>query len=95
MAGRNFSDPKDGYAKYLEIQSFIDAHIHVEMCRNIDGFRLSTFYHKDRDGKINMGPVWDYNLSLGNTTMREGYRSEGWYSEYHQPGRLQLLHTPV
>ena len=61
------------------------------MCRNIDGFRLSTYFHKDREGKIVMGPVWDYNLSLGNTTMRGGEYPEGWYSESISPQDFTYL----
>ncbi|NCF93401.1 MAG: hypothetical protein GWQ05_20965 [Verrucomicrobiaceae bacterium] len=79
LYSRDFKDPDKGYAAYIDVDSFIDVHLHVEICRNIDGIRLSTYYHKDREGKINMGPVWDYNLSLGNTTMREGQYPDGWY----------------
>ena len=78
---RDFADPDAGYAAFIDVPSFIDVHIHVEICRNIDGFRLSTYYHKDRGGKIVMGPVWDYNFSLGNATMLHGQYAEGWYHE--------------
>ena len=94
LYGREFTDPDKGYAAYIDVDSFIDLHLHVEICRNIDGIRLSTYYHKDREGKIHMGPVWDYNLSLGNTTMREGQYPDGWYHdtiydrEYTYFGRL-------
>ncbi len=81
LYGRDFRDPEKGYAAFIDVASFIDVHLHVEICRNIDGIRLSTYYHKDREGKIHMGPVWDYNLSLGNTTMRDGQFPEGWYHE--------------
>ncbi len=79
LYGPAFRHPDSGYASFIDVPSFIDVHIHVEICRNIDGFRLSTYYHKDREGKIVMGPVWDYNLSLGNTTMRGGEYPNGWY----------------
>ena len=38
----------------------------VEITRNVDGYVLSTYFYKDRGGKITMVPVWDYNGSLGN-----------------------------
>lgn len=79
LYGDGFADSESGYAAFINVPSFIDVHVHVEICRNIDGFRLSTYYHKDRGGKISMGPVWDYNLSLGNATMRDGQFPEGWY----------------
>jgi hypothetical protein len=28
---------------------------------------------KDRDGKLHMGPVWDYNLSLGTADYLDGW----------------------
>ena len=92
LGGGNFADPDEGYAKYLDVDSFIDNHILVEMTKNIDGYRLSAFYYKDRDklddqgnliepGKIKVGPIWDYNLSLGNANYLAGWLSSGWYHE--------------
>ena len=79
LYGSNFTDPVSGYAKYIDVDSFIDHHIIVELTKNIDGFRLSTYMFKDRGGKINMGPVWDYNLSLGNADYLQGWLPAGWY----------------
>jgi hypothetical protein len=79
LYGSNFTDPVNGYAKYIDVDSFIDHHIIVELTKNIDGFRLSTYMFKDRSGKLNMGPVWDYNLSLGNANYLQGWIPTGWY----------------
>ena len=49
------------------------------MAKNIDGFRLSTYYYKDENGKITMGPIWDYNLSMGNANYNDGQNATGWY----------------
>jgi len=84
LYGSNFMDPVNGYAKYIDVDSFIDHHFIVEITKNIDGFRLSTYMFKDRGGKINMGPVWDYNLSLGNADYLQGWIPSGWY--YSQLG---------
>jgi hypothetical protein len=43
-----------------------------EFCRNIDGYRLSSFYHKDKNGKLCAGPIWDFNLTFG----------KAWYASY-------------
>lgn len=94
LYGANFRDPVNGYRKYIDTKSFIDHHIMVEMTKNIDGFRLSTFMYKDRGGKLNMGPVWDYNLSLGNADYLQGGIPQGWYytqlsaGDYPWYGRL-------
>ena len=58
LYGANFRDPVGGYATFIDVDSFIDHHIIVEMTKNIDGFRISTFMYKDRNGKLCMGPVW-------------------------------------
>ncbi len=79
LYGANFADPVNGYAKYIDVDSFIDHHIMVEMTKNIDGFRLSTFMYKDRGGKLVMGPIWDYNLSMGNANYLNGDVPSGWY----------------
>jgi len=79
LYGSSFADPDIGYAEYIDVGSFIDSHILVELTKNIDGFRLSTYMHKDRNGKLVMGPAWDYNLSLGNADYLTGWLATGWY----------------
>ena len=79
LYGGNFRDPEAGYAPFIDVQSFIDHHIMVELTKNIDGYRLSTFMYKPRGGKLTMGPIWDYNLSLGNANYLNGGNPVGWY----------------
>jgi hypothetical protein len=99
LNGPNFADPVNGYAKYIDVDSFIDHHIVVELLKNIDGFRISTYYSKDRNGKIKMGPVWDYNLSLGNANYNNGWIPTGWYSDllndYDYPFFRRLFQDPA
>ena len=79
LHGQNSADPDVGYAKYIDVPSFIDTHILVEITKNIDGYRLSNYMHKDRNGKMVLGPAWDYNLSLGNADYLDGWKPDGWY----------------
>ena len=84
LAGSNFMDPEIGYTTYIDENSFIDLYLINEFSRNIDGYRLSTYFHKQKDsdgGKIVMGPWWDYNLSFGNADYCDGWISEGWEVE--------------
>lgn len=81
LFGEQFRNPDIGYEKYIDTDSFIDHFLHTELLKEIDGFRLSTFMYKDRDGKLIMGPVWDYNLSLGIGNYLEGWIPRGWYHE--------------
>jgi hypothetical protein len=69
LNGQNFADPVNGYAKYIDVPSFIDYMIVTELTKNIDGYRLSFYMHKDKNsksGKLVAGPIWDYNLGYGN-----------------------------
>lgn len=82
----DFSDidaPRD-YEKYIDVSSFVDYLILNELAKNADAYRISTFMHKDRGGKLKMGPIWDFNLSQGNDF--GGYRQqpELWIHEYNQ-----------
>src|SRR5206468_7437673 len=79
LAGADFRNPTNGYASMIDVDSFIDQHIIVEATKNIDGFRFSTFFSKDRGGKIRMEPIWDWNLSLGNARGKQGDLTEHWY----------------
>jgi hypothetical protein len=80
LYGPTFADPVNGYAAFIDVDAFIDHHWIVEMTKNIDGFRLSTFMFKDRLAKVHMGPAWDYNLTLGNANYLEGWLAAGWYA---------------
>ena len=79
LYGEHFTDPKTGYAAYIDADSFIDHHLLVEVTKNIDGFRFSTFYYKDRGDKLKMGPIWDWNLSFGNANGKQGWKTDYWY----------------
>lgn len=76
----NYQDSVSGYRQYIDLESFVDYFIINELSKNIDAYRLSTYMHKDRDdidGRLKMGPVWDYNLAYGGADYNEGYISEG------------------
>jgi hypothetical protein len=78
LYGPDFMDPTKGYRAFIDPDSFIDHHLLVEATKNVDGFRFSTFFYKDRGGRINMGPAWDWNLSFGNASGKQGYMPEHW-----------------
>ncbi len=79
LYGPHFADPANGYAAFIDADSFIDQHLLIEVTKNIDGFRFSTFFYKERGGKIKMGPAWDWNLSFGNANGKQGEMPEYWY----------------
>ncbi|MDE0636053.1 MAG: CotH kinase family protein [Candidatus Poribacteria bacterium] len=78
LAGPKFKDPKYGYTKYIDVDSFIDHFIINELFKNTDGFRLSAYMYKDKGGKLTAGPVWDFNFSMGNTVFHNGWETDSW-----------------
>ena len=94
LFGPDFNDPEAGYTNYLDIPSFIDYHLIQELLRNIDGFKKSTFFYKDRGGKLIMGPMWDMNLALGNAYYQEGWNPVGWqHATLSQPEYMYGWYT--
>ncbi|PJB14215.1 MAG: spore coat protein CotH [Flavobacteriales bacterium CG_4_9_14_3_um_filter_32_8] len=86
LNGPNFKDTLLGYRNYIDVLSFIDFFIINELTRNVDGYRLSTFLYKDKDskgGKINMGPLWDFNLAFGNANYCDGSFINGWAVDFN------------
>ena len=83
----NFKDPVEGYRKYIDAKSFIDFFIANELSYNVDGYRLSVFLHKEKDsdgGKLKMGPIWDFNLSIGNGWDCFVQNQEGFMYNYNE-----------
>lgn len=84
MYSSNYNDPKTGYPKWINVDSFVDFFIISEVSKNVDCYRLSTFMYKDRDSKdplLYMGPIWDYNLAFGLADYYDGEDTDGWMLE--------------
>ncbi|MCB0622841.1 MAG: CotH kinase family protein, partial [Saprospiraceae bacterium] len=77
----DFDTPERSYTDYAELSSFVDFFLINEICRNVDGYRLSTYLYKDRGGKLNMGPIWDLNIGF-DTGDRVPW--DGWVIHYNQ-----------
>lgn len=69
LHGSDFADPDRGFRKYADEQSFVYYFLLSEVARSTDAYSFSTYMYKNRDskgGKLIMGPLWDYNSSMGN-----------------------------
>jgi hypothetical protein len=74
----------NGYPAVIDIPSFIDFMIVNEFAANPDAYQYSTYFHKDRNGKLRAGPVWDLDLSFGNDLFQwdlDRSRTDLWYFE--------------
>lgn len=91
LAGDNFFDPVLGYKSYIDMQSFVDYYLMNELSKNVDAYRISSYFHKDKDKKdkvspIKAGPVWDYNLAFGNADYHDASTIPGWRSDHPGDG---------
>ncbi|MFT7336539.1 MAG: hypothetical protein ACI9M1_002498 [Porticoccaceae bacterium] len=83
------SEITNGYPSLIDVPSFVDYMLIAEIASNVDAYALSTYYHKDRGGKLRAGPVWDYNLTYGNDLFQWGYDrsfTDVWQFNYSNTG---------
>lgn len=61
------------YDKYINLDSYIDYYIVYELCMNAEpnGPR-SCYMFLGKDGKLNAGPVWDFDLAFENMGLDNG-----------------------
>lgn len=81
LFGANFQNPNTGFRNFASEKSFIDYMFVNEISKNVDGYRLSTYFYKDKQskgGKIHMGPVWDYDIAYMNAYYCEAPIDTGW-----------------
>lgn len=55
-----------GFPAVIDVPSFVDFMLVNELAANVDAYQFSTFFHKDKNGKLRAGPLWDLNLTYGN-----------------------------
>ncbi len=88
LASSQFADPEFGFRKFAQEGTFLDYFLVNEISKNVDGYRLSTFLHKQREslgGKLRIGPVWDYDIAWHNADYCDGDMLEGWAYQFPCP----------
>ncbi len=68
----------------IEMDTWIQNYIVQELSMNVDGnMRLSTYFAKDKDTKLYMPMVWDFDLAFGNAGYIVNFCGtkgpEGWF----------------
>lgn len=88
----NYTDPENGYRKYIDPNSFIDYMLATELSMNVDGYRLSTnmFKYSDShaaktgyDNRWQMS-LWDFNIAYGNANYADGTATNRWQYKYNE-----------
>jgi hypothetical protein len=85
------------YEDWIDVDNWINYLLINEVSKNTDGYRLSSYFYKDRDdidGKFKMGPVWDYNIAFGIGDYCDGQYSYGWAKDFNFvcPGDGWVIH---
>ena len=96
FASSNYMDPEEGYRKYIDITSFADYQLMMELSHNIDAYRLSAKFFKRRDSvdaRFKM-VIWDFNIAYGNNRY-SGYQTDNWIYKYnndlYSAGEVNLI----
>ena len=84
----------EGYKQFINIDSFIDFFILNEISKNVDAYRISTFMHKEKGEKLNMGPIWDFNIAFGNADYCDGNLTSGWAYRFGDVCPLDGMQVP-
>ena len=84
LMGDQFTDPDVGYAKYIDIDSFVDWYLINEITKNQDSRNFSSIFLNVIPGeKIKMGPLWDFDLAFGNVDYSECEYPTGFWVKDH------------
>lgn len=70
----DFLDAEKGYHKCVDLNSFADWYIINELTKNNDAiFWSSCYMNIVPNGKLKMGPLWDFDLAFGNYSENKMY----------------------
>ncbi len=86
LYAENFADSIEGYRKYMDVGSFVEYYLINEIAKSEDApFFTSCYMNLKRGGKLNMGPVWDFDMAFGNSgyagidSPKGFYMNKYWY----------------
>ena len=81
LYGDSFADVADGWRNYLDEASFIDWFIVNEFAKNNDAIFFTSvyMYYNPADGKLHMGPNWDFDIGFGNVNYNGCDDPTGWW----------------
>lgn len=78
LFSENFTDPDEGWQKYMDMDSFVDWYLINEIAKNTDAMFVSSCYmNLKRGGKLKMGPIWDFDIAFGNVNYNDNCHPEG------------------
>ena len=97
LYGADFKDPEKGYAKYLNVDTYVDWYVISEITKTNDASLYTSCYMNIAPGgKLNMGPIWDFDICMGNTKWNgtDGRGPEGYWNR-ESPWFGRMLQDPA
>lgn len=95
LYGAGFSDPATGYAAWLDPVSYIDYFLVAELMMNQDMQGFSSIWtYKDRGGRLQRGPLWDFDIGAGNIDYGINADPRGWWIR-NGPWYQRLFEDPA
>lgn len=97
MQSNQYNDVSNGYSAKIEVDTFVNFFLINELTKNVDGYRLSTFFKKNRNNinpKLNIASVWDFNIALGNADYCQGNTTSGWAYNFNNYCLSNLYSIP-
>lgn len=62
----NYSDPENGFRKYLDIESFLKHFLIGEFSGNMDTYWSVYMYKEREESQFHVSPCWDFDLAFDN-----------------------------
>ena len=80
LYSEEFSDPVNGYSKYIDVDTFVDWYLINEISKNNDAIFFSSVYmNYVSGGKLKMGPIWDFDIAFGNINYNNNHKIDGFW----------------
>jgi CotH kinase protein len=96
LYGRSFRHPQRGWRAHIDEAAAVDFVLLNELFKNQDAFRASTYLARGGDGRWRLGPIWDFDISMGNSDFGESRVVAGsmlarrqWASRFYRDPRFQ------
>jgi len=62
----NYSDPQNGFRKYLDLESFLKHFLVGEFSGNMDTYWSVYMYKEREENQFHVSPCWDFDLAFDN-----------------------------
>ena len=67
LYGRGFRKRATGWRRHIDEAAAVDYLLLNELFKNQDAFHASTYLAQGARGRWQLGPVWDFDISMGNS----------------------------